>query len=309
MSDPRPRDRGFPRRGFGFPLALIAVGLVVLLANYGLLGPVSWLSLLALWPLILVLIGIDLLLAHRAPVLALAGDVAVIVLGLALVLTQPSWIGVPAFSFSGTDCGGADRSTSVSAPRDGAKSVGLHLAAGATRLNLSGGASGLLEASSTEPDLRLLNPTPRAPGVVLRLDQCLRSSFGRGETSQMSVKVANDVPLSLDVSAGAATMDVDLRDVAVTDVRISAGATTLNLFLPKPSGDLRVAVSSGASTINVQLPPGVESRVTLSGGLSTLNGGGGIFAARNATESPGYAAAKDRVTVTVSAGLSTVNVR
>jgi len=310
MNDqPTVRPRRLPRRGFGFPLALIAVGLVALLANYGILGPVSWLSLLGLWPLILVLIGIDLLLAYRAPALALAGDVAVIALGVALVLTQPAWIAFPSFSFSGTDCGG-DRESTVSAPRDGAKQTSLRVSAGATRLILSGGASGALEATSTARDLRLSDRTLRSGSGELRLDQCFgERAFGRDGPNELRVKIANDIPLSLDLSMGAATMDVDLRDVAVTDIRVSTGAATLNLLLPKPSGDLRVTVSSGASTINVQLPPGVESRVTLSGGLSTLNGGGGFFAGRNATESPGYATAKDRVTVTVNAGMSTVNVR
>lgn len=310
MNDkPTVRSRELRRRGFGFPLALIAVGLVALLANYGILGPVSWVSLLGLWPLILVLIGIDLLLAHRAPALALAGDVAVIALGVALALTRPVWIAFPSFSFSGTDCGG-DRASSVSAPRDGVKDVSLRVAAGATRLVLGGGASGLLEATSTASDLRLDTRTPRsATGVELRLDQCLGAApFGRDGSNEMRVQVAGDVPLSLDVSAGAATIDLDLRDVTVSDVRVSTGAATVNLLLPKPSGDLRVAISSGASTINVQLPPGVESRVTLSGGLSTLNGGRN-FAGRNASESPGYARARDRVTVTVNAGMSTVNVR
>lgn len=299
-----PRRRS---RGFGFPLALLAAGTVALLANFGYLGAFSWARLLALWPLILILIGIDLLLAHRAPLVALAADAIVIVLGLALVLTQPG-IASPFIVIGDPDCGG-DRQAAVAASRDGTKEVSVRIAAGATSLGVGGSAAGLLEATSTAADLRLTTRTPRSGSSELRLDQCFgASAFGRGGSNQMHVKLASDVPLSLEVSAGAATIDLDLRGTAVADVRLSTGAATVSLFLPKPNGDLRVTISSGASTINVHLPPGVESRAMLSGGLSSLNGSGG-FGGRDVSETPGYAGAKDRVSVTVNAGMSTVNVR
>ena len=42
-------------RGFSWPLVLITIGIIFLLANYGLIPGVSALALLNLWPLILIL--------------------------------------------------------------------------------------------------------------------------------------------------------------------------------------------------------------------------------------------------------------
>ena len=55
------------RRGAFWPLLLIAIGLIFLLSNYGLIAGVSWLAVLNLWPLLLVLIGLDIAFARRWP--------------------------------------------------------------------------------------------------------------------------------------------------------------------------------------------------------------------------------------------------
>ena len=48
------------RRGFAWPLVLITIGIVFLLANYGFVPGVTALSLLNLWPLLLILAGVDI---------------------------------------------------------------------------------------------------------------------------------------------------------------------------------------------------------------------------------------------------------
>ena len=84
-STPPPAEaRRTRRRGMFWPLVLIAVGVVFLLGNYGLIQPVSFLALLALWPVLLVLLGIDIAFARRWPIETLAAEVAII--GLALLL-------------------------------------------------------------------------------------------------------------------------------------------------------------------------------------------------------------------------------
>jgi len=92
----RREDRAARRRehrggGVFGPVLLIAIGLLFLASNLGYLGPVSWFQLLQLWPLLLVLGGIDLAIGRRAPVLALLIDVAVIGGAVALVAAQPGF--------------------------------------------------------------------------------------------------------------------------------------------------------------------------------------------------------------------------
>ena len=107
---PERRRRG----GVIGPLVLIFIGAVFLLENTGYLPPNFWMNLWRLWPLVLVLVGIELLLAHRVPWLALAG-LAAVVLVLGAVATKsnmPSPVPAPTTSTSTqTDLGGASQAT------------------------------------------------------------------------------------------------------------------------------------------------------------------------------------------------------
>lgn len=292
------------RRGVFWPLLLISVGLVFLAANFGFLPPVSMLALLALWPLILIFIGVDIAVGRRSPLTALGIDLALLLAGLVLVTAQPSWIGVSWFA------GAAEGQSDVAAPRDGASSLNLHLSGGAGRFTLVGGSSALAEAHSDASTLRLRRSgTDRA---TVRIDEVGGSRFGVRGSPALTIdsKVASDIPTSLDVSVGAGEFVLDLRDVKVTDARISAGASSLELTLPRPTGDVSVRISAGASSVVIEVPDGVEARVTTTGALMSLRSTSGrVTVNGGVAETVGYGAARDRVTVTVSAGASSVVVR
>ena len=296
-----------PRRGLVWPLLLIAFGSVFLAANFGLIGPVSVAALLSLWPLILIIVGIDIAVGRRWPLAALAADVLVIGAGLALVVANPSTTaGIFPFSVGGQ--AGPTAST-VDVPRADVKSMTLRLSAGAGTYEVRGGATSLVHAESDREDLRLafVNVTPDRAEV--RVDQGpTGNGFRIGPTGASHVKMllASDIPTSLVMDAGAGEFTVDLADVKVTDARISVGAAELFLVLPRPTNDVAITVSAGASSIVIELPDGVEARITTSGGLLSTRIENSRF---SGSETSGYASAKDRVTVRISAGVTSIVIR
>jgi cell wall-active antibiotic response 4TMS protein YvqF len=303
-----------PRRGVFWPLVLIALGLVFLLSNYGFVT-ISWLAILSLWPLLLVLIGLDIAFARRWPLQTLIAEVLVIAGGLALVATSPTVGGVVFFS-GGNGGGGV---TDVSAPRGNATSVSVALSGGAGRYHVTSGATALLDAHSANPDLRL-RTSGSSDHPDLRIDQVGPEGFFRVTSGiDINVQLASDVPTSFTMNLGAGEFDVDLSDVRITDARVNTGASTLRLTLPKPTGDVAVRVSAGASQIILTVPDGVDARVTTTGGLLSLRsdnpglgeggGTGGCVACGTSVQTTGYASAHDRVTVTISAGASSITVR
>ena len=138
-------------------------------------------------------------------------------------------------------------------------------------------------------------------------------------SGDIQVRVASDIPTSLTINVGAGEFDVDLSDVRVTDARVNVGASSMEFVLPKASGNVDVRLNGGASSITLVVPDGVEARVSTSGGFLSLRsdntrvgtGGsiGGCVACGNSVETSGYAAARDRVNVTISAGMSSILVR
>jgi hypothetical protein len=303
------------RRGVFWPLLLIALGLIFLLQNFGFISGVSWLAVASLWPLLFVLIGLDIAFARRWPLPTLAAEVAVIAAGLALVAYSPNLS--PGIFVFGDGGGGGE--TDVAAPRGIATQLSLTLNGGATRsYHVTGGATQLVEAHSANPDLRLrVSGSNGRPEV--RLDQASNGFFHPVSAGDIEIRLASDVPTSLTINVGAGEFDVDLTDVRVTDARVNVGASSMRFVLPKPSGDVAIRMNGGASNVAVVVPDGVEARIATTGGLLSLrsdntrlgSGGesGGCLACGSSVETSGYGAAHNRVTLTISAGASSIVVR
>ena len=303
-----------PRRGVFWPLLLIALGLIFLLQNFGFIAGVSWLAIASLWPLLLVLIGLDIAFAHRWPVPTLVAEVLVIAAGLALVAYSPNL--APGILVFGNGDGSGE--TDVSVPRGDATQLNLTLNGGGTQsYHVSGGSTQLVEAHSTNHDLRLR--TSGTTRTDVRLDQVSSGFLRPAGAGDMQIQVASDVPTSLTINVGAGEFDVDLSDVRVTDAHVNVGASSMRFVLPKPSGDVAIRMNGGASSIAIVVPDGVEARVATTGGLLSLRsdntrlgsggGSGGCVACGSSVETSGYGSAHDRVTVTVSAGASSIVVR
>ena len=293
------------RRGLFWPLILIAIGVVFLLANFGYLGRVSIIALLNLWPLILILIGIDIAIGRRWPLAALAADVVIIGAGLALVSAQPN-LSTP--FFVNDTAGGGD--STISVPRT-ASADGMHLrlSGGAGVFTIHGGSLSdeAVHATSDRGDLRLRGNTRVGTRADVRIDQGFDNfRFGPTATAHVDYTIANDIPTSLQMDTGAGEFTLDLTDVKLTDATVNVGAASLRMVLPKPTGDVAITVSAGASSLVIEVPAGVEARVTTSGGLITTHFDNSRF---SGGETSGYSGAKDRVTVRFTGGVTSVTVR
>jgi hypothetical protein len=296
-----------PPRGLVWPLILIAIGVAFLLANFGLIGPVSVVALLSLWPLILIIIGIDIAVGRQWPLAALAADVLVIGVGIALVTLNPATTaGIFPFYVGGAS--GPTAST-IDVPRQDSTTMALRVSAGAGTYQLRGGATSLVQAESDHDDLVLSRADRGGGRADVRVDQGLKGSgfrFGPSAASHVTVQVASDIPMSLTVDAGAGEFTIDTSDIKVTDARISVGAASVRFVLPHPTGDVPITISAGASSIVLEVPAGVEARITSTGGLNSTHFENSRF---SGSETSGYASAKDRVTVRITSGVTSIVIR
>lgn len=185
----------------------------------------------------------------------------------------------------------------VTVARDGASSLELRMTFGGGRLRLRGGGPALVEAHSgrddIEADVRRAGDRAR-----VRLDFHGPWGYARGP-AEWEVASAADVPTDLRVSAGAGDIDLDLSGLRVARAELRIGAASARVVLPPPTGDVPVSISAGAAHLTVEIPAGVEARVTTAGLVSVTG----------RTETPGYAAARDRVTVSASGGAAQLTIR
>jgi hypothetical protein len=193
--------------------------------------------------------------------------------------------------------GSGERSVTIDA--QGSSRLELALRLGAGHYVVAGDpAAALVVASANEP--AIVQQVVRAGEVArVRLATAVDGwSWPRATGHHWRIGVAPGIPTVVDVQAGAGEFDVDMSSIEVVSAFFGIGAASLDVVLPHPSGDVPVRVEGGAASFTFRIPPGVDARVTSSGFLTSSG----------PTETPGYAAARDRVTVTVTGGAASVRV-
>ena len=98
--------------------------------------------------------------------------------------------------------------------------------------------------------------------------------------------------------------------MSTTLATINVGASNTTIVLPHPTADVPIHITGGASNVTVQIPADVEARITVTGGLVSSNTTNPrATKSGSVIETAGFATAKDRVTVTVTGGATSVSVQ
>lgn len=269
-----------------FPLVLITLGVLFLLANVGYLTGISWIELARLWPVLIILAGVDLLLRPRSFAAAAIAEIAIVIAAL-VYLAIGSSIAPAALSYN------------VNVPRGAATDLNLTVDYGAGEFTLASGGSDLVAVSSTYEDVsRTVNELGGTTSVKLSSDT-VRFGFDARDRA-WNVKLPNDVRTAMTLNLGAGKFDVDLSSLAVTRATINGGASDMTLRLPVPKGDVHVTISAGASNLKIYVPQNVAYRISYTGVMQSIDG---------PTQSANYDSAADRVTIKLSAAASSVSIR
>jgi len=269
-----------------FPLVLIALGVVFLLANAGYVGDGALRRLVELWPVALVLIGLDIMFRDRSAAVALIVEVAVIAASVVYAVAGPATGLVPL----GT------HSTSVG--RLDATSLALTVNYGAGHLTMRSGTSDLVAVSSSREDVRVQDVRHSGSSAVVTISPT-NDQFPINTDRTWDVVIPSDIPVTLTANVGAGEFTFGLRDVKLASARFNGGASDLTIEFPKPTGDVPVTISAGASSITLEIPSGVDYRVRTTGGLNSVSG---------TDTSAGYATATDRLTILVTSGASSITI-
>ena len=294
-SGPRDRKEGVPTGA----IILVVLGIVLLLQTTGVISWEVWTELWRFWPVLIIVIGVNLFIGRRMPWLAAL---------LALALLGGS-VGI---AVALTDSGGTDTVTRLTEPVDGIKSadVGIDFGAGKLRLDsLSPGSPNLVEASFQG---REAEATLERRGNTGDLQiSAERSAFFSGfHDVEWDISLSPAPELSLDINGGAADMELDLRGLKVTKLDLDTGAARVKVTMPDRAGHVQAQIDGGASDIDVVVPAGVAARIVSESGLSSIDIDGDRFPKSSGVHmSPDYETAENRVDIELHVGVASVTVR
>lgn len=264
-----------------FPILLILVGGLFLYANW---KPAfdPWPILRTYWPLILIFVGLGKMFdavrqktspdGSRFPIGSTIGIVAFVAI-LVLLL----WNGRHYMRAHG-DWGRGASHSSETVDLQGAKTVRASIDMDAGQLNISGGATHLLESSfdftGSWEQPRVEYHVTNDQGDLQITQQGSGPHIGHSDNT-WRLNFSDAAPLDLRINMGAGQGNLRLRGVDVTRLELHLGAGEVNLDLTGPrKDDLTADIQGGVGHARIRLPKDVGVVATASGGIGSISARG-----------------------------------
>ncbi len=303
--------RWFPG-GIIIPTTLIVLGILFLLSNFGVISGDFWPSLWRFWPLIFILLGIEIILGVTrgwvSIILALLAAGVVVVVGFALAFGYRSdggWFRRERASQAWeVELGSLTEAEVVVEFGAGKVDIGalpsrsVNLLEGDLEYDQSRGAPDRGFEQRDGKGIVTLN-SASGTGILFNIG---------GEDWEL--KLGRDIPLDLSLEAGMASIDLDLEPLDVRNLRLQVGASTVRVKFPENAGTTSAVIKAGAATINIDIPEGVAARINTKLGLSTSHIDESRFQKCDGYYiSPGYDTAKNKLELSLETGVATVTIK
>ncbi len=304
--EPRGPERDRAARGTPvLPFLLIVIGALLLASQFGWIDWFDWrvlIDLAQLWPLALIALGIDILTRGRWRLWIVGGTlIAAVVAVQVFGLTTgggPIVERAVAYDVVGVDRARVDLAHGVGRLEIGALESGdAHLVAGTLRVGAN---------ESVDPTFRLQDG---GAVVTIRSRGSTVSGPVRGADRLWDLDFARDVPIDLRLDGGVGASRLDLRDLTLAALNVSAGVGEVIVDLPA-SGGYRGVIEAGVGEVTVRIPTAVEAHVEAEAGLGGVAVTGSWDRDGSVHRTAGYedADAADRVDLRVSGGIGQIRV-
>ncbi len=283
-----------------FGLALVVLGVVLLLVNLGYFSPGIIFRLFHLWPLILVIIGINILFRKSK---------------FKTYITWISWIAffsiVIVYSLFGSNPEGSriidDRV--VIEKLEETEFGKFDLDIGASTLNINSTDTDLLvaEISGRELNYRKDFSNHNQLASIKFYSKEFNIIDIQNEPSRYDFYLNKDVVWDLDVDLGAMSGKMDLGDVPVRSLDLDSGAVDLALVL-SDKHDTKVSIDSGASNLSIEIPKSVGLKIKMDTALSSTNIDDlGLVKDGDYYTSTNYDTAKVRIDMDIDMGVGNID--
>jgi hypothetical protein len=259
-----------------WPIVFIGVGVIWLLQNLGLISLSHVADLLRLWPLALILMGLDLLFGRRWPLMgALIGVVAVLLalwilwsgpLGGREGADMPTLFGMPVIHLGGSDLKEQHFSEPLGEATTARVTLGLyegrgHVAAtsdGNDLISVQTNQNSAVDFSASgtrDKTITVRNTSPLGPGA-----------WFNGDRASWEVLLSPRVPLDLRIEGSSSHNTLDLSRLQLSALRLGFGSGSSDVTLPASGPSYRGDLGGGSGSLVLRAPDGAQADLKLNGG-------------------------------------------
>jgi hypothetical protein len=296
----------------GFGVFLLAIGVVWILISFKLISfsyvTAFFASAIKLWPLILIVIGINLVFKYNYAVKVISW-----VLYFSIVLSY-SIIANPKIGFEGVkidmDLGNKSSENYVKLSEklnNSTKNGKLDISLGATKINLDGNTDELFSAYVPE-SVKLRKVAYSNDNKEAKID------FNKNEyfdfiSKTCSFNLNKNVLWDIEMNTGAITSTMDMTDIKLKKLDLNTGASSVDMKFGSGYNGTKVKINAGASAINVTVPKSSGVRIKISKILNHTNLDSLEWNKnKDVYESPNFDKAESKIDMEVQMGISSFNV-
>lgn len=244
-------------RSLFWPILLIGVGVIWLLGSLNLLAVPSLRLLLRLWPLALVVVGLDILIGRRSPIIGSIIGIGSIALIIALLFLAPTL---------GFEPGGELKTLHFSEPLNGATSadISLDLERYSTTIDSLSSSDVLIEAElDTVTDVSFAARGNQAKIIRLEPVDDLRFFDLDWDSVLISdamweIGLSPDVPMDLFVDVGSGSAALNLMYLELTSFEIDGGSGSSILELPATVSGFAAVIDGGSGSFDIEIEDGAK---------------------------------------------------
>jgi hypothetical protein len=256
-------------RSLFWPFVLIGIGVIALLGTTGVLSRANFVVLFRLWPLLLILIGLDVIFGRRSPAIGALIGVGAIALIIGLMLVGPSlgWGDV-----------GEVKTDRFSEPLGEATSarVSLNLSSGPTEITALSDSDDLIAAElnytgEIEFEVRgdqekTVKLSERDAGFFFWFDW-----FGDDDELRWDIGLSPQVPLDLVVDAGSGSVELDSRALQLTGLNLDVGSGSVDGSLPAVERRYDARVDGGSGSCRLDVAGGADVGLEINVGSGSID--------------------------------------
>jgi hypothetical protein len=255
-------------RSVFWPIVLIGVGVIWLLANFNLIPQLNFAALLRLWPLLLIAIGLDIIFGRRTPIVSLLIGLATLAVAAALVFAAPR------LGLTGSSELKTERFTE---PIDEAASaqVTLDLSEYPVTVNALSDSNNLIDAELTYTG-RINFVASGESEKTVRLSH--REGFGMpfffddvAGSGDWKIGLSPDVPIALTIDSSSGAAQLDLSQLQLTALTLDGSSGATDLILPTTGEHYNAEIQGGSGSFSVTIPEDAAVSLEIDSGSGSFD--------------------------------------
>lgn len=286
-------------------IILLVLGMAYFMKVIGLANIDININLWQLWPLFVIFIGLSMLSRK---------DIFSNITGITVTLMVLGIFFLTIFGYlKFTDNRVAAYKNDISVLKEAnVDSAVLRVETGAGNLKIKGGSPSLISGNA-ESDFVQVVPASSVEGTTQNIllsseNKEKKWMFLTGRVNKLDVTVDSQTPFKFYINTGAVDINLDFSNIITDYTEIKTGASKLFFTLGDKVETSNVKIEAGASSINIVLPQTVGTKIKIYSSLSSKDFSGFKKIDENTYQSSNYESSTKKINIECNLGVSSLNV-